>query len=180
MTRTDLAVAVFITGLLSLNSTSCLRRYIANSKTAEARNVLGQLGKSAAMAYERERMPPVLAPGKAAVPIRELCASATKSVPASIASVRGMKYQSAPSDWLVDAPDGGFACLKFTMDQPQYYMYSYLRTGAGSGAGDGFVARANGDLNGDGVTSTFELKGQIAPGGTLDVAPALLEVNPTE
>jgi type IV pilus assembly protein PilA len=132
------------------------------------------------MAYEREKMPSVLSAGAAAAPIRELCASATKSVPASAASIRGMKYQSAPGDWTVDAPDGGFACLRFMMDMPQYYQYSYARSGKGSAPGDSFTGTANGDLNGDGVLSTFQIRGAIAAGGTLNVAPTLIETNPDE
>jgi hypothetical protein len=65
------------------------------------------------------------------------------------------------------------------MDRPQYYMYSYRAVGRSS-PGDSFVATANGDLNGDGVLSTFALKGQVQPGGAIAVDPNLLETNPAE
>jgi type IV pilus assembly protein PilA len=179
--RAQVLTAVLLGGVLSLSSAACVRRYIAASKTAEARNALGAIGESAVLAYERVEMPsghlwPDAAPPKA----YELCASSSKSVPASPSSIRGTKYQSTAAEWAVDGPDGGFACLGFRMDQPQYYLYSYTRSGKGSAVGDGFSAKANGDLNGDGVLSTFELKGQVGPDYVLKVAPTLLEINPME
>jgi type IV pilus assembly protein PilA len=155
------------------------RKYIANAKTAEARNALGQIAKDAATAYESEDLdnPP---PGKHGAAVHRLCASATTSVPASIAFVKGRKYQSSPSEWEVDkAANAGFYCLKFAMDMPQYYQYSYTSHGASSPR-DGFVAMAHGDLNGDGITSEFSIMGQISPGGTLTIAPSLLEKDPEE
>ena len=66
------------------------------------------------------------------------------------------------------------------MDMPQYYMYSYKLSGSGSAAGDQFVATANGDLNGDGVASTFTLDGRVQSGGVLNITPSLKETNPQE
>jgi type IV pilus assembly protein PilA len=147
-----------------------LRKYIANAKTAEARNAVGQIAKDAMAAYEG-------APGTTG---HALCASASQSVPKSADSIRGAKYQSAQGDWEVDARrNAGFACLRFSMDQPQYYMYSYRAVGRSS-PGDSFVATANGDLNGDGVLSTFSLTGHVQPGGVVEVDPNLLETNPAE
>jgi hypothetical protein len=94
--------------------------------------------------------------------------------------VSGRKYQSTPSEWQVDsAADAGFACLRFEIDYPQYYMYSYVETGTPGSAGDGFRATANGDLDGDGVASTFSIEGRVT-GGTLTVAPNIAEINPEE
>lgn len=159
------------------------RRYIANAKEAEARQTLGQLASDAAAAYDREAMAaPVI--GQPGALVHSICASASISVPASAASIQGKKYQSTHADWTADgASNAGFACLKFTMDQPQYYMYSYKRTGSttGSAAGDGFTATANGDLNADGVLSTFSISGQVdSSGSTLNVAPHLTEKDPNE
>ena len=72
----------------------------------------------------------------------------------------------------------GFACLKFTMDAPQYYMYGYLATVTGS-AGDSFTATANGDLNGDTVQSTFMIVGSVANNNVL-VGPNIIETDPEE
>ena len=73
----------------------------------------------------------------------------------------------------------GFACLHFVMDQPQYYSYMYTASGS-SNPGDSFVAIANGDLNGDGVLSTFSLAGAINGSYALNVAPNMNVVNEEE
>ena len=150
------------------------RKYIANAKTAEARNALGQIAKDAAMAYESADFS---AKGTSA---HRLCPSASTPVPGSMTFVKARKYQSSPADWEVDkATNAGFYCLKFSMDMPQYYQYSYSAHGASS-PGDGFAGMAHGDLDGDGVTSEFTIMGRIAPGGALSIAPNLLERDPEE
>jgi type IV pilus assembly protein PilA len=165
---------VVIGGTLGVLAIYGVRKYIVNAKTAEARNAVGQIGRDAVTAYEAE----VISPG--GKPVRRLCASATVSVPDSIAKVRGSKYQSVPSDWELDAArDAGFACLKFSMSLPQYFLYAYKAHGA-SAPDDGFQAVADGDLDGDGTTSQFSLEGRIGPTGELLLAPSLLENNPEE
>jgi type IV pilus assembly protein PilA len=146
-----------------------VRKYIANAKTAEARSSIAQIAKDAVAAHEGQART-----GPAA---RTLCASASRPVPESAQYIRGAKYQSAAGDWSIDAPrNAGFACLKFSLDQPQYYMYSY----SASSGRDSFEAKANGDLNGDGVLSTFSLTGHIQPGGAIEIDRNLVETNPEE
>jgi type IV pilus assembly protein PilA len=162
---------VLFGGVLAVLAIYGLRKYIASAKVIEARNSLGAIGRGAVIAFERER--------DGSVPHRQ-CASASHSVPDSIVKVSGRKYISSAADWQVDAPHhGGFACLRFSLVTPQYYMYSYRIHGAYA-VGDGFEATAQGDLNGDGKTSLFRTTGTIAPGGTLDVAPDIYERDPTE
>jgi hypothetical protein len=64
--------------------------------------------------------------------------------------------------------------LKFSVTDPQYYMYEYLSPNATS-----FSAAAYGDLNGDGTTSTFRLAGAVT-GGVVFVAPNFEETTPEE
>jgi type IV pilus assembly protein PilA len=159
-------------GVLTVLAVYGVRKYIAAAKQMEARNAVAQIAKDAAAEYQ-ERQPG--APGG-----HGLCASASRSVPASAAKIRGAKYQSDESEWMVDAPrNAGFACLKFSMNQPQYYMYSYRASGKAS-PGDSFTATANGDLNGDGVLSTFTASGRVQPNGALEIAPSIQESEPGE
>jgi type IV pilus assembly protein PilA len=163
-----------LVGVLAALAIYGVRSYLVAAKSAEAKSVVMMMARDSAAAYEREVALPDGTMG------HRLCPSASRSVPASAADIRGQKYMSAPSEWTVDeASDGGFACLGFSMAQPQYFMYSYESTGVGN-AGDEFTARANGDLNGDGVTSTFEISGRVQPGGALEVAPNLTEILPKE
>lgn len=183
-TLIELMIVVAIVGVLAVLAIYGVRKYIANAKTAEARNSLGQIGKDAATAYEKESMAGgVVTQGTSTAVLRSLCKSASVSVPTAISSVQGKKYQSKAaigSDWNADsAGNSGFACLKFSMDQPQYYMYNYVVTGSAA-VGDSFTATASGDLNGDTVQSTFTLFGAIGSGLVLNIAPTLKETNPEE
>jgi type IV pilus assembly protein PilA len=180
-TLIELMIVVAIIGILAVLAAYGVRKYIANAKTAEARNSLGRLANASAIAYENEQMTgSVLPVGQTSLLTRSLCTSASAPVPASITSVQGMKYQSNAADWNTDmAGNSGFACLSFTMDEPQYYMYSYTTQGSAA-PGDSFTATANGDLNGDGVFSTFSLTGAINSGYIVNIAPNMLEINPEE
>jgi type IV pilus assembly protein PilA len=174
-------IVVAIVGILAVLAIYGVRKYLANAKTAEATNSLGQMAKNAEAAFEMEGMSSsILAPGGTAGLSHQLCASATATVPSSAASIKGQKYQSTVAEWNVGGPTNtGFACLKFTMDSPQYYMYNYLASGTGA-SGDSFSAIANGDLNGDGVLSTFQITGAVNTNMVLNIAPNLYSSNPEE
>lgn len=154
-----LPAIALVVGALVITSVFGVRKYISSAKQVEARSSLSQIGNQARAAYARD--------GK-------LCPSASATVPASDALVKASKYQSSPDDWARDeAAHAGFACLGFALSAPQYYQYEYTATDSG------FTATARGDLDGDGIVSVYELKGEVKS-GALVVAPTLLETNPGE
>ncbi len=126
-------VSIPILGIVATLAIYSVRRFNTAAKTAEAKNTVFAISRAAMAAYDRD--------GK-------LCDSAGP-VPATLSA---KKYHSTPTDW------NGFACLKFSMSEPQSYQYTYTRTG------DSFVVTALGDLDGDGVFSEFTQKGTVSGG----------------
>jgi type IV pilus assembly protein PilA len=179
-TLVELMIVVAIVGILAALAIYGVRKYIANAKTAEARNSIGQMSKDGATAYSREGMAPdILAAGSSTPVVNRLCGSAEKPVPqAGISAVQGRKYQSATTEW-ENTNGEGWTCLKFSMSEPQYYMYNYTSTGTAGAEGDTFNCIANGDLNGDGTTSTFSLEGKI-DNHVVVLAPNMTITNPDE
>jgi type IV pilus assembly protein PilA len=182
-TLIELMIVVAIVGILAVLATYGVRKYIAQSKAAEATNSLGNMANAAVAVYESQETNPntaVLALGSTLGFDHVMCKGASASVPATKGLIAGRKYQSSWGDWTTDAAgDSGFACLKFTMDQPQYYMYSYVTKGSAS-PGDTFTGTANGDLSGDGILSTYSITGAINASYSLNLAPNIFEVDGDE
>jgi type IV pilus assembly protein PilA len=172
-TLVELMIVVAIVGVLAVLAIYGVRKYIANSKTTEARNSLGEIKNDQASAFERESGgTAVLAPGGSTSLIRTLCPNGAAKIPNAATLIQGLKYQSAKAEW---ADAAGWQCLKFSLEQPQYFQYEFV----GGTAASNYVASAYGDLNGDTVLSTFSLSGSVQS-GILNTSPTIGEVNPEE
>ncbi|MBX3209568.1 MAG: hypothetical protein KF764_31330 [Labilithrix sp.] len=79
---------------------------------------------------------------------------------------RGRKEVDPAGTW--DGPTWVALDFRPTPDGvPHAYAYAF------DSSGDAFVARAHGDLDGDGVLSTFEVRGSARPGEPPRVEPGL-------
>jgi len=172
------AGAVAVIGSMSAVAIYGVRRYLANAKTSEAKNTIGAIARGAVGAFEREQT---------GTPAHALCKPAGP-VPTTVPS--GRKYQpQAGADFDTGSETAGWKCLRFTMTNPHYYQYYYRvggnykgpkRGGPDPGA-DGFEASAEGDLDGDGVTSLFTLTGKLdAATNSVKVSPQLYVVDEFE
>jgi hypothetical protein len=110
---------------------------------------------------------------------QRLCGSASP-VPSSIEMVRGRSYNASPSDWDGGSADSGWECLRISRAGVQRYQFGYdVGAGTSGGAVEGYTAWARGDLDGDGRTSLFRIRGELI-GGSLVHAPAIEVIDPTE
>lgn len=165
-TLIELMIVVVIIGILAALAIYGVKKYVANSKSAEARMMLGHMSKDVLIRFEGEsQVAKILALGGTAGVAQILCDSASNTVPTGGSTlIARNKYQPAPSEWKTDGDNVGWACLDTEILTPIYFMYSYIASLTAVGApiaGDSFITRANGDLDGDGLLSAFELPGEI-------------------
>jgi type IV pilus assembly protein PilA len=181
-TLVELMIVVAIIGVLAALAIYGVRKYLLNAKTAEARSAIGRIAKDASSAFNRERMAATVMDMKEErEATNQLCPSAAHKVPDDQTKIQGKKYQSDPEEW----DDGaGWNCLRYTMQDPQYFMYNYTATGTGA-ENSTFDATGEGDLDGDGTTlSEYKLSGKVQKGANgdlvLTVSPSIAELNPEE
>ncbi len=99
---------------------------------------------------------------------KDLPASFPSPAPLTPADVpRGVRIVDPPGTW--EHPT--WKTLHFEMTLP--HRFSYAFDVSSDPARIWFQARAHGDLNGDGVTSTFEVSGERRPGASAVLVPGM-------
>lgn len=138
-------IVVFLLGIVAAIAIPAFMDTMKVTKRTDAEVQLQKIGRRAVEEYTvNATFPPAAAPLTPAV---DCC---TQN-----ASFR-RKCAASPTDW--DAP--GWRALDFTVDEESYYQYSYEPLNGGAA----FVARAVGDLDCDGTTVTWELRGTVVNG----------------
>lgn len=154
-TLVELMVVVAILGVLAAVAIPAFVRYLRRARTTEAVDKLAYLFRQSMTYWTTERF----GRGTGGAVVAHQFPATQAPTPATVPP--GVRTVDPPGTW--DTPT--WHALSFAVTDPHYYSYAYDSSGTNAGAG--FTARALGDLDGDGVLSTFERAG---------VANAQLEV----
>lgn len=142
------AVLIPIVGILAALGIFGAKKYLTNAKMAEGEANVVLLAKGV-VRCATEIDPATKKPR--GLPETSL------AVPATLADVKGQKYQSAAAEWT----DPALVCAGFRILSPQYFQYRWLKRSAGTGS-----ALAVADLDGDGTADgAFEVPVTCAPSG---------------
>ncbi len=143
-TLVELMIVVVILGILAAVSIAAFTRYVKRSKTSE---VAGNLSRMAHM--QNAYFARMTEQGNAGF---ANCGSGYTPSAAASAS----RYPVNPTQWEANA---GFAALGFSIDTPHYYRYT-----CGSAGPTIYGTYAQGDIDGDGILSTWEIDGYVENG----------------
>jgi type IV pilus assembly protein PilA len=169
----ELMVVVTIIGLLTTLAIPGFMGYIKKTKSAEA-------AQNTSKMYAASRSYVVdlgLTRGSTAVVSAQFPAAEPVTPLANCCTFAGHRCMPNPATW--DTPT--WNSLHFAMTDPHYYRYEYASTGpAVLGAGARFTARALGDLDCDGILSTFEMTGELMPTMEVSGAAGIFMDRPTE
>ena len=154
LTPLELAVAVSLTGTVAATMIPTFLRNVHASRLSEPVEGLKRIAAHATL--RAAGLPP-----ESAYP---------ESAPFTPAvTPRGELVLDAPGTW--DTPT--WRTLDFAFDAPHAYSFAFESND--SDARSTFTARARGDLDGDGVTSSFSISGSVERGAEPKLQP--LEIN---
>jgi len=146
--------AICTLGVLSAVAIPSYTRYIKRSKTSEATGNIARIYAAECTYFQMasERGTPQF-----------LSANPSPASPPS-----ATRYAPNPALWTSDT---GWTALGFGIDGPHYYQYRVVATGTGNSAT--FTVTAMGDLDGDGIFSTFSRSASVNNG---EIVGAPLEI----
>jgi hypothetical protein len=106
--------------------------------------------------------------GRAAVladnaPIAQAFPSSVGLTPAQVP--RGELVTDPPGTW----SDPSWRLLNFAIETPHAFSFAWSSSNAAEQSA--YTATAHGDLDGDGVQSTFQISGSVRPGGAPQTSP---------
>lgn len=173
-TLVEVMNALAITCVVGAVAMYFVARYVRHAKTAEAVGSLAALSEASVRYFETSDLnQPAGSRPDSARAMRHFPPTSHTSVPADLDLVKGKRYQSTLADWGASP----WSELHFSIPQPQFYAYSYESDGRGGEASA--TATAHGDLDGNGVASTYEVSVKVDDTLTAKVSP-LVKTNAEE
>ncbi|MFH1435784.1 MAG: prepilin-type N-terminal cleavage/methylation domain-containing protein [Pseudomonadota bacterium] len=165
-TLVELMVVVVVLGVLAAIAIPAFVKYIAASKTTEAKENIAYLYRESTCYFAKERADPasayvVMIPHQ--FPVSE---GPNPPVPPAAKKIL--------STW--DAPT--WQALQFGLVDAHYYAYEYVSTGTATSSN--FTAYARGDLDGDGNQSEFWRAGQANSQLEIQGTRGIVETAPLE
>ncbi len=157
-TLIELMIVVAILAILAVVAVPAFIKYMRRAKTTEAIDEIDKIYKGAALYYTTphvdaagQKLPCQFPTNQGVTPVEGSCCSTTGlGGPDGNADDR---CDSDPDVWTTDT----WSAVNFQITDEHYFLYAYDASGVLSDAG--MTITANGDLDCDGVESTFQRMG---------------------
>lgn len=165
-TLVELMVVVVVLGILAAIAIPAFVKYIVTSKTSEAKENLAYLYRQSTCYFAGENTDSA-APFVSVIPHQfPMSAGPNPAAPPPA--------KKTLTNW--DAPT--WQALTFALNDPHYFSYNYVSEGVGTTSS--FSAQALGDLDGDGITSSYERQGKSNNELEVIGTRGIIEIDPLE
>jgi|SRR5580765_2513402 len=158
----ELMTVMVIIGILAATAIPLVNRYLKKSKSTEATLNLRKIYDGEVAYYQDEHT------NSSGVMVTKEFVSAAVTPPYP------MGIDKRAGDWTATS----WSSIKFAADSP--VLYSYSTVTAGSGTSAQFTARAEGDIDADGISSVLERTASVNTAGEVEGGGAIFELNPGE
>ncbi len=157
---TDVTTYMTVTSVLAAVAVPAYLKYMRRAKTAEAIDELDRIYRGAALYYSTprvdqlgNRLPCQFPRSQPATPKAGTCCHALGGPDRD----KDDRCDSNPEAWTTPT----WSALGFDLSEPHYFVYSFESSGTGSAAT--MTITAHGDLDCDGIQSTFRRTGRADP-----------------